>query len=104
MARESLALRLYFQPCFYQLARLVGYDGLAEQVMNERLKPLRERFGDADVGRAIGELLVYDEAAKKYALTPQARKVCRALLGVPPEEWSKDEPVPAPTRKRRQKR
>jgi hypothetical protein len=94
---EPLAIRLYFQPCLYELARVVGYDGIPEAELDAKLKTLRETHQE-EVAKALQELTEKDEERGLIVLKPAVRWLCRQLLGYPPEyseherRWEKGRP------------
>lgn len=56
MARaQPLWYLLYFEPLFTELARLIGYDGIAYDDACDKAKPLGERFGKEHVQRAVDD-------------------------------------------------
>ena|ERR1700732_404353 len=81
---QPLYLRLYFEPQFTDLARIVGYDGLPEDQRDKAL-PLLEKYGRQKMDEAQRLLLDNDKDAKRYTLKPEVRKLCVQLLGLPPE-------------------
>jgi hypothetical protein len=81
---QPLYLRLYFEAHLTELARLVGYDGLSDEGRDKAL-PLLEKYGRIKMEEAQRLLLDYDKDAKRYSLTPEVRKLCFQLLGIPPE-------------------
>jgi hypothetical protein len=95
---EPLAIRLYFKPCLYELARVVSYDGVPEAELDAKLKNLRETHGEEKVAKALQELTEKDEERGLIVLKPEVRWLCRQLLGYPPEyneherRWEKGEP------------
>jgi hypothetical protein len=84
--RQPLVVRLYFQPPLYELARLIGYNGLPAPVAKEKLRALSERYGRAVMEAAVGELVEIDHGTEPPTarLTEAARKACWQLLGPPP--------------------
>lgn len=94
--QQPLWHRLYFEPLFTELARLIGYDGIAYDQACEKAKPLGERFGKENVQRAVDAIARVDESTKppKLRLTDEARKLCWQLLGPPPTETQTSPPPP----------
>jgi hypothetical protein len=95
---EPLAIRLYFQPCLYELARVVGYEGIPEAELDAKLKVLREAHGEEKVAKALHDLTEEDEKRGLIVLKLEVRWLCRQLLGFPPEynererSWEKGRP------------
>jgi hypothetical protein len=80
-----LYIRLYREAHLFELARIVGYDGLPEEERDKAL-PLLEKYGRQKMDEAQRLLLDNDKDAKRYTLKPDVRKLCWQLLGPPPEK------------------
>jgi hypothetical protein len=91
---QPLYLRLFFEPHFSDLVRIVGYDGLAEEQRDKAL-PLLEKYGHQKMDEAQRLLLDIDKDAKRYTLKPEVRKLCTQLLGIPPERAAEFDCPPA---------
>lgn len=96
MTKEPLCIRLYFRPHYVAIARLVGYDGLSEIVFWERYKELCAQYGQPKMAAAVTEIVTIDKTTTPATvrLTPEVRRHCAQLLGVPPERIAEYNPPP----------
>jgi hypothetical protein len=117
MHREKpLAERMYGDPCYTELVRVIGYQGCRFGELEGKLRPLVERFGEQRVEVASYHVLTYEGQVMRDArpgadvkLRGEARKLAWGLLGPPPEHpwhdaykngtriplpWEKPEPPP----------
>lgn len=88
MAKEQpLYLRLYREEPLYELARLVGYQGLPMPEAQEKIKPLIGKHGKQTMADAAERIVRIDPSTNPPTarLTDEARKACWQLLGPPPE-------------------
>src|SRR4051812_4844960 len=98
---QPLAVRLYFQPPLYELARLIGYAGLPVPEAQERVKAFAEKYGKETMAKAAEEIVRIDESTSPPTarLKDEARKACHQLLGPPPEAmeaWQQPSLPPPP--------
>jgi hypothetical protein len=84
--REPLVVRLCFHSPLYELARLIGYEGLLVDQARQLVKALQERHGREAMKAAEAEIVRIDEQAQppRAVLTDECLKVCGQLLGPPP--------------------
>jgi hypothetical protein len=84
---QPLSIRLYLHEPLYALARIVGYAGLPVPEVRERARPLLEKYGKETMNRAAGELVDFDTSTDPpmAQLKEAVRRLCRPLLGPPPE-------------------
>jgi hypothetical protein len=84
---QPLWYRLYFHAPLYELARLVGYQGIPAPEGQEKVKELVEKYGLSTMKAAAAEIVTEDKTTNPptVRLTEQARKLCWQLLGPPPE-------------------
>lgn len=87
MPKPSLAKRIATDPMHQAVIQLVGYLGVAYPIGLDDAVDLHRRFGKDKVLAAAKELLDFDADAKIASLKPGVRRLCRGLLGPPPEEW-----------------
>jgi hypothetical protein len=93
MHREKpLVERMYGDPCYTELVRLIGYQGCRFRELEGKLRPLVERFGEQRVEVASFHVLTYEGQVMRDAkpeaevkLRGEARKLAWGLLGPPPE-------------------
>jgi hypothetical protein len=85
--QPPLSARLYFQEPLYGLARIVGYQGLPVPRLKEEARPLLEKYGKERMERAAAEVVWVDTSTDPPTARLQegVRKLCRQLLGPPPE-------------------
>ena len=121
--------RMYYDECYTEVVRAVGFAGCRYRELEEKLKPLVKKFGGARVEAAAYDLLTYEGQAtrrpaplEQVRLRDEARKLASGLLGLPPEHpwhdayrrgeriplpWEKDDAAPKakgkPMRKRGKK-
>ncbi len=79
-----LVTRLGLESHLYELARYVNYGGKRPDQMKEFMAGHRARHGDKAMW-AMHELTATQEGTGLTVLRPEARRVCRALLGPAPE-------------------
>jgi hypothetical protein len=82
---------------------MVGYLGIAYPISREDNERLIAKYGKDKLAEASDELIDYDTDEKIARLKPGVRRLCRQLLGVPPEEWEQfyegvENPPPNPYR------
>lgn len=84
--------RLYFDPVYTAVARVIGYEGFYYREMEEKLQPLYDRFDKVRVESAVyylatyeGQMTVNPKPLVPVSLRPNVRKLCFQLLGPPPE-------------------
>ena len=81
----TLFTKLYREPAFIGLARLVGYEGVERTALDTILAvAVVAPGGTATVGDAVREMLVTGEDGVAR-LNEEARRCCRIILGPPPE-------------------
>ncbi|MCI0464225.1 MAG: hypothetical protein L0Z62_45405 [Gemmataceae bacterium] len=83
--------KLYFDPVYTEVARVIGYAGCCYRDLYGRLEPLYQRFGKEPVEAAVYGLVTYEgqmtcnpKPLAEVRLRPEARKLCWQLLGPPP--------------------
>ncbi len=76
--------RLGLEPHPYELARFISYGGRRPDQMKEFVTAHRAKHGDKAMW-AMHELTATQEGTGLTVLRPEARRVCRALLGPAPE-------------------
>lgn len=94
MGKElSLLDRIYFDPVYTDVCRLIGYKGCAYRELWDRLKPATTKYGQQKVETATAHLLTYDgqftcnpPPLAQVKLCEQVRGYCWQLLGPPPEK------------------
>ncbi len=89
MARvQPLWYKLYYLPQYFEMARILGYDGLPAPEAVERARPLLEKYGKAVMDQVSCDIVRLDDRTDPPTarLSEEARKLCRQLLGPPPEE------------------
>lgn len=101
-----LSHRIYFEPVFTEVCRVVGYAGITYRKLAEQIEELAKRFGKEKVQSAVVHLATYEgqfsvnpKPLAHVQLREEARKACWQLLGPPPEHpwfdlWHKPEPLP----------
>ncbi len=87
MPKQPLALRIHTDPAYVELVRMVGYLGIPYPISREQDERLIAKYGKEKLIEAADELIDYDRDAKIARLKPGVRRLCRQLLGPPPEEW-----------------
>ena len=88
MPREQpLWYKLYYLPQYFELARLIGYDGVPAPEAIRRAQPLLEKYGKATMDQVSHDIVRLDGRTDPPTarLSAEARKLCRQLLGPPPE-------------------
>lgn len=85
---RPLSVRLYQDPVYFELARLVGYAGKPVDQLVKESEPLLKEHGRHAMNLASQELIVVNDAAEPpmATLNPHARKLCFQLLGPAPEQ------------------
>jgi hypothetical protein len=92
---KPLHERMYGEPLYAELVRLLGYAGCTYRDLLRQLEPLYQRYDKRKVDAAVVHLFTYD---KQFSVNPppladvklrsEARKLAWGLLGPPPEhEW-----------------
>jgi hypothetical protein len=88
-----LAERIYFDPLYTELVRIVGWKGFQYREMEEKMAPLYERFDKGKVQAAVYHLATYEgdnrtnvKPLEQVMLRDHVRPLCRGLLGFLPEE------------------
>lgn len=84
---KPLSIRLYQDPCLFELAKLIGYQGIPYPIGREETERLNAKYGKEKIIKAADELLEYDKDTKFAKLKSNVRVFCRQLLGPLPEEW-----------------
>jgi len=84
---RPLSHRIYFDPAYTEVVRLIGYRGLPYPISQEETDRLNEKYGKEKMLKAADELIEYDTTAKRAKLKDNVRKLSRSLLGPAPEEW-----------------
>jgi hypothetical protein len=87
MADHPLYLRLYFNKLYIELARMIGYNGIAFADAQEHVKVLAKRFSKDKIQVAVEAIAKFDNSVKPpmVFLNDEARKLCWQMLGPPPE-------------------
>ncbi len=81
---QGLSVRLYQDPCMYELARFLSYGGRTHEQLTEFRRGHKERYAErADL--ALRQIALVEAGMNLWVLRPEARKACRVLLGPPPE-------------------
>src|SRR5437016_5139375 len=85
----------YFDPRYTEVVRVIGYAGFPFRELDERLKPLAERFGKDKIHEVCRELMTLLFAGKEkrsgpqqdaeVQLKPEVRKLAWQMLRPPPE-------------------
>ena len=85
---QPLWYKLYYLPQYFELARILGYDGLPAPEAIGRARPLLEKYGKATMDQVSRDIVRLDDTTDPPTarLSDEARKLCRQLLGPPPEE------------------
>lgn len=89
---QPLWYKLYYLPQYFELVRILGYDGLPAPEAVERAKPLLEKYGKATMDQVSRDIVRLDDRTDPPTarLSAEARKLCRQLLGPPPEGTAED--------------
>jgi hypothetical protein len=84
---QPLWYKLYYLPQYYELARILGYEGLPAPEAVRRAKPLLEKYGKSVMDQVSRDIVQIDGRTNPPTarLRDEARKLCRQLLGPPPE-------------------
>jgi hypothetical protein len=87
MRKDPLAVRLYFEPPLYELARAIGYWVLPVPAAKELLRPLAEKHGKERMLAAARVIVHIDSSTDPPTarLKDDVLKLCWQLLGPPPE-------------------
>lgn len=93
MKLPPLWQRLYYEACYVEIARIVGYSGLAFRDLMDRLESLHKRFGSTEVESAVYHIVTYEgqmtsnpKPLAEVKLRPEVRRLCFQLLGPAPEQ------------------
>ncbi len=91
---QPLWYKLYYLPQYFELARILGYDGLPAPEAVERAKPLLEKYGKATMDQVSRDIVRLDDRTEPPTarLSAEARKLCRQILGPPPEGAAEEAP------------
>lgn len=105
MPKKSLAIRIYSDPAYTDVVRLVGYQGEAYPIAEEKIESLNRNHGAAKIAAAMAELVESDPAGTRAMLKPGVMRLCRGILGPSPEEWDEfykgvENPPPNPYKDR----
>lgn len=105
---RPLSHRLYFDPVYTEVARIIGYAGCVYRDLEDKLQPLYERFDKQRVQSATYYLVTFEgqmtcnpPPLAPVQLRAEARALCRQLLGLPPEHpwyarFKSGKPLPLP--------
>lgn len=85
MRKDALHNRLYFNPLYPELARMIGYSGILFTEAQEKVKEIAERFPKEKIQAAVEEISRFDTSTKPATirLTDEAQRLCWQLLGPP---------------------
>src|SRR5437879_3345161 len=83
--KEPLWQKMYVNPLYTELVRVVGYVGISLAEAREKIQPLGVQYGPKAVQAAANEITHMDEKQTRLWLTDEARKMAFQLLGPPPE-------------------
>src|SRR5438105_4634099 len=88
MTEQPLWHRLYFDPAYRDIARIIGYSGGPLAEISERAKPLLEKYSRERIQEVTEAIATIDTSRtpSTIQLNPEARKLCWQLLGPPPEQ------------------
>jgi len=100
---RSISNRIYFDPAYTELVRLIGHRGVPYPLDKDKAERLNQKYGKEKMQRAVEELIEYDTTAKVAKLKESVWKFCQALLGPAPDEWDEfyanvTDPPPNPYR------
>jgi hypothetical protein len=87
MPKQTLSDKLYFDPSYAELAKVVGYMGIPYPTWCDEHERLNAKHGEARIMAVADELIEHDSTTKMVKLKDGVRKLCRQLLGPSPEEW-----------------
>jgi hypothetical protein len=93
MNKDPLHLRLYFDPVYAEVARMIGYGGLPLPEAREKAEALAGRFPKTKIQAAAEAISRLDQTTNPptMRLTDEARRLCWQLLGPPPGHVFEDE-------------
>src|SRR5439155_14697334 len=84
--------RIYYDPAFTEVARIVGYAGTTYRDLMENVEPLKKEFGGQAIDSAIYFLATFEgdttcnvKPLAHVSLREHVRKLCWPLPGRPPE-------------------
>jgi hypothetical protein len=84
--------RIYQEPAFTEVARIIGYAGTTYRDLMEKVEPLKTQFGGQAIDSAIYFLASFEgdkscnvKPLAHVQLREDARRACFQLLGFPPE-------------------
>jgi hypothetical protein len=83
---DPLYMRINRQPVLYELARAVSYGGRKSGELRDVMAGMAKKYGSGPVALAFSELTMTDTATMLTVLRPEVRKVCRQIMGPPPED------------------
>lgn len=89
---KPLWQRIYQEPAFTEVARIIGYAGTTYRDLMEKVEPLKKQFGGQAIDSAIYFLASFEgdrtcnvKPLAHVNLREDARRACFQLLGFPPE-------------------
>jgi hypothetical protein len=89
---KPLWQRIYQEPAFTEVARIIGYAGTTYRDLMEKVEPLKTQFGGQAIDSAIYFLASFEgdrtcnvKPLAHVTLRDEARRTCFQLLGFPPE-------------------
>ena len=89
---KPLWQRMYQEPAFTEVARIIGYAGTTYRDLMEKVEPLKQQFGGQAIDSAIYFLASFEgdrtcnvKPLAHVSLRDDARRACFQLLGFPPE-------------------
>ena len=89
---KPLWQRIYQEPAFTEVARIIGYAGTTYRDLMDRVEPLKKQFGGKAIDSAIYFLASFEgdrscnvKPLAHVSLREDARRACFQLLGFPPE-------------------
>lgn len=83
MKKGSLLDRMYFDPVFTAVVRMIGYQGLSLAEAGKQAMELAKQFSKEQIQEAANELTQVKDGVMH--LTAEARKAARGILGVDPD-------------------
>ncbi len=92
---------LFFEPAFYEAARIIGYAGIEPFAFWDKAKELGliEQLGKAQLQQAVEKLTLWnkrEQSPPRYEFTREARKWMFQLLGPAPEHPDREFLLEAP--------
>lgn len=83
MKKGSLLDRMYFDPVYTAVVRMIGYSGLSKPEAYKQADELAKQYPKKQIRQAAHELCKFDSDIVQ--LTAEARKAARGILGVDPD-------------------